>query len=126
MQANLCGTTGFGGDAAKAFEQQSNEATKEEISALSPRDQGGREPERGEINAPPLPDPLLHSAEERESSGNEELSSLVPLLLIPRLGLIRSALPTDWSGRAGEIIIAQNDFFTFLVRFRRRRLPSNE
>jgi len=38
-------------------------------SALSPRDEGaGREPERGVIRtkAPPLPDPLLHSVEERE------------------------------------------------------------
>jgi hypothetical protein len=36
-----------------------------------PRDQAGREPERGEINAPPLPGPLLRSAEEREISKDE-------------------------------------------------------
>src|ERR1035437_6266697 len=38
-------------------------------SSLSPREERtGREPERGETDAPPLPNPLLRSAEERELS----------------------------------------------------------
>jgi len=40
-------------------------------SSLSPRDEGaGREPERGAVRkkSPPLPDPLLHSVEERENA----------------------------------------------------------
>ncbi len=41
---------------------------------LSPREERtGREPERGEIetNVPPLPNPLLHSAEEREKAAEK-------------------------------------------------------
>jgi len=82
------------------------------VESLSPCDEGaGREPERGVVvkKAPPLPDPLLHSAEEREKSrrsSGPSVGGATSGLEIPTLARLCEGLRARASDEADRIVTA--------------------